>query len=177
MVKGFDISTHGSCHWSFRSKRARMAPVPISPAGSPSASPDRSPAGTSEGTGFLCVVAGYDLACELAGSSGAGRIPVAERADGGHGALTDCRLVGFVIQVAVAALSQPVVGDDAPAAKTVTCLRGGLLSQAQPFFQPLDVNCRLPSRALNGVVHLSESVNCRSCPAVLRPAGQAIVHI
>ena len=87
-----------------------MAPESISPAGSPSGSPDRSPAGTSEGTGFLCVVAGYDLGYKFAGSSGAGRMPVAERADGGHGALTDGRLLGFVIDVAVAALSQPVGG-------------------------------------------------------------------
>jgi hypothetical protein len=57
------------------------------------------------------VVAGYDLAYEFAGSSGAGGIPAADRTDGGHGALADGRLIGFVIEVGVAALGQPVVGD------------------------------------------------------------------
>ena len=60
------------------------------------------------------MVAGYDLAYEFAGSSGAGRIPAADRADGGHGALADGRLLGFVIEVAFATHGQPVVGDALP---------------------------------------------------------------
>src|ERR1700746_1953217 len=79
-----------------------MAPGSMSPAGSP--------AGASEGTGCLCVLARYDLAYELAGSSGPGGISAADGANRGHRPLSNRSLLGLIVGVAVAAIGQPVGG-------------------------------------------------------------------
>jgi hypothetical protein len=54
------------------------------------------------------VFAGYDIAHELAASSGARRISASDGADGAHGSFSDCSLFGLVIRMAGAALREAV---------------------------------------------------------------------
>src|SRR6266700_3308751 len=75
---------------------AMMAPVSISPAGS---------------IGFLEVLAQNSLLDDLTCSTGQRWVSAADCANGLHHALAECRLLGIVVGVAVAAVREPVGGD------------------------------------------------------------------
>lgn len=66
-----------------------------------------SPAGTTEGTGFLCVFASYHLAYEFAGVSGASGISAARATDSPHGTFSNRSLFSLVIGLTVPTLGKP----------------------------------------------------------------------